>query len=448
MAKTKFLVAVVDDEEDILKTVRAVLKKDYSVLTFSDPEIAIRELEPADADVLLLDIKMPSIDGLSFLKRIKGSSPDTEVIMLTAVGDSRTAIGAMKAGAYDYINKPFDVEDLKAAIEKALEKRALAKENKAYKAACDAAFCQILGNSGAMKKLFDLVAKVAPADSTVLITGETGSGKELIARAIHKNSKRDARPFVAVNCAAIPESLFETELFGHEKGSFTGAFERRIGRFEHADGGTIFLDEIGCLSAPMQAKFLRVLQENEITRVGAADPVKIDARVICATNMDLFEMVKRGVFRQDLYYRLNVIPINIPPLRERDDDIIIIFRAFLERFNKKFGKDVSASAEFIEALKSYDWPGNVRELENTAERVVALSCGKVLLIDDLPSDIRNKRISDIPLNEILDKCESEHLLQALSLTDWNQSKAAEVLRIDRSTLISKMKKHCLSRRID
>jgi len=317
MAKIKSLVAVVDDEDDILQTVRTVLKKDYSILTFSDPEKALRELESADADVLLLDIKMPRIDGLSFLKKAKTLFPDTEVIMLTAVGDSRTAISSMKAGAYDYINKPFDVEELRASIEKALEKRSLAKENRAYRASCDGAFCEIIGSCDVMKRLFELVAKIAPTDSTVLINGETGSGKELVARAIHKSSKRSAKPFVAVNCAAIPENLFETELFGHEKGSFTGAFERRTGRFEHADGGTIFLDEIGCLSMAMQAKLLRVLQEGEISRVGASDPLKIDVRVICATNMDLMSMVKKGTFRQDLFYRLNVIPVFVPPLRDR-----------------------------------------------------------------------------------------------------------------------------------
>lgn len=449
MTKTKPLIAVVDDEEDILQTVRAVLKKDYSVLPFSDPEKALRELEPADVDILLLDIKMPSIDGLSFLKKVKVFSPDTEVIMLTAVGDSKTAISAMKAGAYDYLNKPFEVEELRASIEKALEKRCLAKENRAYRAACDGSFCEIIGNSDVMKELFELVSKIAPTDSTVLINGETGSGKELVARAIHKSSNRAAKPFVAVNCAAIPENLFETELFGHEKGSFTGAFDRRTGRFEHADGGSIFLDEIGCLSTAMQAKLLRVLQEGEISRVGASEPIKIDTRVICATNMDLLVMVKKGAFRQDLFYRLNVIPVCVPPLRVRDDDIAVLFYGFLERFNKKFGKKITgASDKFLEALKSYDWPGNVRELENTAERIVALSGGGVLEVADLPADIRNRRASDIPLNEILDKCESQHLLEALSLTDWNQSKAAEILRIDRSTLISKMKKHSLGRRVD
>ncbi|MFA5104986.1 MAG: sigma-54 dependent transcriptional regulator [Candidatus Margulisiibacteriota bacterium] len=444
MAKIKPLIAVVDDEDDILRTIKAVLKNDYNVATFQDPQKAFSTILSLNADILLLDIKMPSFNGIDFLRAIKKDIPDLEVIVVTAMGDSKNAISAMKLGAYDYINKPFDVEELKVAIEKALGKRCLAKENRAYRAAYEGSFYEIIGGSDVMKKLFELVAKIAPADSTVLITGETGSGKELVARAVHKSSKRAAKPFVAVNCAAIPENLFETELFGHEKGSFTGAFERKTGRFEYADGGTIFLDEIGCLSTALQAKLLRVLQEGEISRVGGSGPVKIDVRVICATNMDLFTMVKRGAFRQDLFYRLNVIPVNVPALRERGDDITVLFYGFLDRFNKKFGKNITrVSAQFIEALKSYNWPGNVRELENTAERIAALSCGEVLEIEDLPADIRNRRASNIPLNEILDKCESQHLLEALSLTGWNQSKAADILKIDRSTLISKMKKHSI-----
>ncbi len=447
MAKNKPVVAVIDDEEDILHTLKAVLKKDYSVVGYSDPNQVLSQIERAYPDVILLDIKMPCIDGISLLKSLKNILPEVETIMITAVGDSRTAISAMKAGAFDYINKPFDVEELQASIKKALEKSSLARENKAYRAASESAFCEIVGGSVVMKDLFDLVAKIAPADSTVLITGETGSGKELVARAIHKKSRRAEKPFVAVNCAAIPDNLFETELFGHERGSFTGAFERRIGRFEHADGGTIFLDEIGCLSMAMQAKLLRVLQESEITRVGGAEPVEIDARVICATNMDLLSMVNKGVFRQDLYYRLNVIPVNVPPLRTRGDDVLLLFTGFLERFNKKFGKSLQASSALMGALKNYYWPGNVRELENVVERLVALSCKEMLDTDCLPAEISGLHAVKLPINEALDRCESECLFEALSLTGWNQSKAAEVLGIDRSTLISKMKKHSMTRRV-
>ena len=298
-----------------------------------------------------------------------------------------------------------------------------------------------------MRELFDLISRVAPADSTVLITGETGSGKELVARAIHRSSNRSGSPFVAVNCAAIPENLFETELFGHEKGSFTGAMERRIGRFEYADGGTIFLDEIGCLSAPMQAKLLRVLQEDEIVRVGGTEPVKIDARVICATNADLAGSVKKKLFRDDLFYRLNVIPVPVPALRQRGEDIILIFHHFLERFNKKFGKRIrSVSNDLINAISTYPWPGNVRELENVAERMVALAQMDSLDLRDLPSEIKSKEEIKVPLNDILDGYEAEYIIKALSITDGNQSKAADLLRIDRSTLISKMKKHSISSR--
>ncbi len=447
MAKNKPLIAVVDDEDDILRTIKAVLKNDYNISVFSDPEKALSEIMSLNVEVLLLDIKMPSIDGISFLKRVKADIPDIEVIMVTAMGDSKNAIAAIKAGAYDYINKPFDVEELRASIEKALEKRRLVKENRAYKISSEDEFVEIIGKSPAMRELFDLISRVAPADSTVLITGETGSGKELVARAIHRRSKRSARPFVAVNCAAIPENLFETELFGHEKGSFTGAMERRIGRFEYADGGTIFLDEIGCLSAPMQAKLLRVLQEDEIVRVGGTEPVKIDARVICATNADLAGSVKKKLFRDDLFYRLNVIPVPVPALRQRGEDIILIFHHFLERFNKKFGKRIrSVSNDLINAISTYPWPGNVRELENVAERMVALAQMDSLDLRDLPSEIKSKEEIKVPLNDILDGYEAEYIIKALSITDGNQSKAADLLRIDRSTLISKMKKHSISSR--
>lgn len=445
MAKSKPLVAVIDDEDDILRTIKAVLKNDYNVEVFSNPEKAFSEIPSLNVEVLLLDIKMPSIDGISFLKRIKTELPDLEVIMVTAMGDSKNAISAIKAGAYDYINKPFDVEELKTSIEKALEKRRLIKENQAYKISCNDEFVEIIGRSFAMRSLFDLISRVAPADSTVLITGETGSGKELVARAIHRKSKRSARPFVAVNCAAIPENLFETELFGHEKGSFTGALERRIGRFEYADGGTIFLDEIGCLSAPMQAKLLRVLQEDEIVRVGGIEPVKIDVRVICATNADLAGSVKKKLFRDDLFYRLNVIPVQVPALRQRCEDIALLFHYFLERFNKKFGKQIkNVSKDLINVMSAYSWPGNVRELENVAERMVALAQRDSLDVKDLPSEIKSKETVNISLNDLLDGYEAEYIVKALSITEGNQSKAADLLKIDRSTLISKMKKHSIS----
>jgi len=448
MATKKPHILVVDDDEDILKTISAVLKDDYKISVSSNPIETLKIISSKDIDLMLLDIKMPKMDGITLLRKVKESSPLIEVIMLTAVGDIKTAINAMKEGAYDYINKPFDVEELKLSIEKALEKRSILKENLAYKANYESNYCDIIGSSKKMKALFETIEKIAPTDSTVLIVGETGTGKEMIAKAIHKKSKRSSRPFIAVNCAAIPENLFETELFGHEKGSFTGAFEKKIGKFEYASDGTIFLDEIGCLPLPLQAKLLRVLQENEVTRVGGNEPIPINTRLICATNMDLFEMSKKGEFRQDLYYRLNVIPINVPPLRERDDDIVHIFHNFVERFSKKFGKKVVISQDLIDAIKKYNWPGNVRELENTAERIVAMASDKILKAEDFFFGLNKEIFAIEPLNDFIEKEESEYIKKVLVLSDWNQTRAAESLKIDRSTLISKIKKYSIKKDID
>ncbi|MCX5749898.1 MAG: sigma-54 dependent transcriptional regulator [Candidatus Saganbacteria bacterium] len=444
MSKPRPLIAAVDDEEDILKTINTVLKPTYNVTAFSSPEDALKKIPPLNVDAVLLDIKMPKMDGITFLKKLKKTDPEVPVIILTALSDSRTAVNAMKEGAYDYINKPFDADELKLVIEKALEKRTLEKENRAYREISKESFEDIIGTSEPMRKVFGLIEKIAPSDSTVMITGETGSGKEMVAKAIHRKSNRKNKLFVAVNCAAVPENLFESELFGHERGSFTGALERHIGKFELADGGTIFLDEVGCLPYPMQAKLLRVVQESEVQRIGGSKATKIDIRIICATNADLKDSVKKGTFREDLFFRLNVIPVDVPPIRSRTQDIPLLLEYFLGRFNKRSNKRIKAfTPQAINILKGYYWPGNVRELENAVERLVVLSSKDIIDAGDLSFNIIDKH--DIPvqmrLEDAVGHFERDHLTKIFLKAGCIQSKAAKMLGIDRSTLISKLKKY-------
>lgn len=443
MTKAKLTIAAIDDEQDILDTIKTVLKPFYNVLTFTDANEALKKILLRNVSLVLLDIKMPKSDGHLILKKIKEEDPLLDVIMISALNDSKNAASAMKAGAYDYISKPFDVDELVAVIEKAMEKRALLKENLAFKSAGDSSFPDMIGKSGAMLALFDTISKVAAVDSTVLITGETGTGKELVAKAIHKKSNRKNKPYVVVNCAAIPDTLFESELFGHERGAFTGAVERRIGKFEFADGGTIFLDEVACLPYPMQAKLLRVLQEGEVLRIGNPEAIPIDARVICAANVDLEELIEKGGFRQDLFYRLNVIPVKVPSLKERGEDVLILSDHFLRKYSKKFGKKIIGFSESAKALiKKHSWPGNVRELENIVERLVALSHSDVIDVTDFAQDIAGEaRTIKLPLAKALDEFESQYLKKALKVSGGNQTKAAEMLKIDRTTLISKINRH-------
>lgn len=446
MTKAKPTIAAIDDEKSILVTIKTLLKPYYNVLTFTDAEEAFKNIFFKNVSLVILDINMPKINGISVLKKIKEEDPILDVIMLTALDDSKNAISAMKAGAYDYILKPFDSEGLRAAIEKAMERRSLLKENLAYKIADEFSIPDFIGKSDSMLSLFNEISKVARVDSTVLITGETGAGKEMVAKAIHKKSKRKNKPFVTVNCAAIPENLFESELFGHERGAFTGAFERRIGKFEFAEGGTIFLDEVGCLPYNMQAKLLRLLQEEEVIRVGSSEAIPVDARVICATNINLGELIDKGVFRQDLFYRLNVIPVKVPPLRERGEDIILLAQYFLAKYSKKFGKkmqDFSQSAKML--LKKHPWPGNVRELENLIERMAVLSSSEIIDVFDFPRDFcEDAKKINLPLNQAMEEFEFGIIKNAIKSAGGNQSKAAEILKIDRSTLISKLKHYGLN----
>jgi len=444
MAKARPLIAVVDDEEDILKTVKAIFKSLYDVVAFADPLEALKKIPSLNPELILLDIKMPGMDGISLLKELKRLDPDIEVVMVTAMADSRSAVASMQAGAYDYINKPFDAEEMKLVIEKAIEKKRLEKENRALRQMTRESFGEMIGQSDAMRDVFDLIERVAASDSTVLITGETGSGKEMVAKAVHKRSGRHDRPFIAVNCAAIPENLFESELFGYERGAFTGALERHAGIFEIADQGTVFLDEIGCLPYQMQAKLLRVIQEGEVNRIGGSGPVPVDIRLICATNADLKELAKKGSFRQDLYYRLNVIPVKVPPLRSRTEDIPLLLSHFLSKFNKKMNRNIRGfNDSAVRLLSGYMWPGNVRELENVVERIVVLAQKDFVEIEDLPKGIFDE--CDLPddaeLLKFLDDSEKDHIAKTLIRTGGNHSRAARALKIDRTTLLSKLRKH-------
>ena len=445
MQKAKYTVLAVDDEKDILETVKAVLKPNYNVLVCSDPQDAPAKIRKNNVDIMLLDIKMPLYDGITLLKKVKsmdeGSSID--VVMLTALNDPKKAVEAIKAGAYDYICKPFEVEDLKAIIARALERKELLAENKALKSMVNVGFEDVIGRCPQMMEVMEQISSVAFSDASVVITGDTGCGKELIAKTIHKKSKRAGRPFFAVNCAAIPENLFESEFFGYEKGAFTGAFERHAGKFEAADKSTLFLDEIGCLPLPMQAKLLRVIQESEVQRLGSAFQLPVDVRLISATNVDLRQAVKKGSFRSDLYFRLNVVPIQLPSLRQRQDDIILFLDHFLAKYNKKYDKNISGFSEkALQKLREYAWPGNIRELENTVERLVLLCKSGSIGENDILSDFFClDDIIDLPLKEACEKFEKDYIEKALNEAGGNQSKASRALKIDRTTLLSKVRRY-------
>ena len=449
MNKAKSNILVVDDEPDMLETFRSILKKKYRVITSNSGKGALTILKKERVDICLLDIKMPDMDGIEVLKRIKDIDENLEVIMVTALKDVKLAVKAMKLGAFEYINKPFEVDELLALTEKALEKRSLLKENIALKEMVkdSSRYCDLIGKTKPMQDILKLIDDVSETNSTVLITGESGTGKELVARAIHKNSKRAEKPFIVVNCVAIPDNLLESELFGHEKGSFTGAIERKIGKFELADQGTIFLDEIGCMSPNMQAKLLRVLENGSIDRIGEGNPIPLDIRVIAATNIDFKTSIKEKSFREDLYYRLNVIPVHMPSLRKRIEDIPLFVEYFLNKFNKLLNKSVkSLSQEALEALIAYRWPGNVRELQNLIERVVALSKNEIINLQDFPKDIVNykdpeflisKRLKGT-LKQAAQDFEKDFIVAALREAEKNQTHAARLLGIHRTTLISKM----------
>ncbi|PYM20017.1 MAG: hypothetical protein DMD78_22980 [Candidatus Rokuibacteriota bacterium] len=440
------VILVVDDEPGLRESFRLILDDEYEVVDVPDGGAALDVLRSSQVDLVLLDIRLPGMDGIEVLERIKAIDEAVEVILVTAVKTVRTAVAAMKLGAFDYLTKPFEEDELLSLVRRALERRSLEREVVYLRAELERRhdFDEIVGQHLEMQKLYRLVTHVARTPTTVLITGESGTGKELIARAIHRQSPRRDKPFVAVNPAAIAETLMESELFGHEKGAFTGAFQRKLGKFELAQGGTLFLDEIATLRPELQAKLLRVLQEREIERVGAGRAIKIDVRIIAATNVDLTEAVSAGTFRDDLYYRLNVVHLAVPPLRERREDIPLLVGHFIHRYNHEFRKHIETpTAEALDALCAYHWPGNVRELQNVIERAVVLVDAGTIGLDDLPLELsvgasRAEAHDAMPLNEASDRFERQIVVRMLDRVEGNVSEAARLLGIHRNSLKAKL----------
>ncbi len=447
----KYKILIVDDEEIVRDALSEWLSNlGYQTTAVDDGFKAIEQVELDDWDVALVDLKMPKMGGIELLRRLREIKPDLPVIIITGHGSVDSAVMAMKEGAADYVMKPFNPEEINIIIKKLFEHREIIKENIILRKELAKRFQleDLIGKSPKMQKIFELIKTVAPTKSTVLIRGESGTGKELVARAIHNLSPRNKGPFIATACGAMPETLLEAELFGYEKGAFTGATSQHKGRIEMADQGTLFLDEIGDISPKTQVDLLRFLQEREFRRIGGKELIKVDTRVIAATNKNLEEMIKKGTFREDLYYRLNVITIEIPPLRERKEDIPLLIEHFLNKFNIENRKNISEiSPDALELLMTYDWPGNVRELENLIEHSVVVSKGNKIGKKDLPRNVIDKfSIPKLITKDLrLEIVEKEHILNVLSTCDWNIKKAAEVLGINRVTLYNKIEKYGLKR---
>jgi len=447
-------ILIVDDEKNYLVVLEALLSPEgYEIMTSDKAQEALRLIQECDIDLVLTDMKMPGMTGMELLEEAKKIKPEVPVIMMTAYGTIEMAVEAMKKHAYDYITKPFQNEELKLTIHKALENYRLVKENRRLSEALSERFGyrNIVGKSKPMLKVYDLIGKVAQSKASVLITGPSGTGKELIAKAIHYESPRKDRPFVSVNCGALAETLLESELFGHEKGAFTGAIAMKKGRFELADGGTLFLDEIGDMPPPLQVKLLRVLQEMEFERVGGTKTIKVDVRVLSASNRNLKDDVAAGVFREDLIYRLNVIHIEVPPLRERMEDIRLLVTHFIEKYGN--GRKIELTPQAWEALYTHTWPGNVRELENVIERAVVLNSEGLIDLKDLPVEFTKAKGDldvdrfippDALLQSTLEEIEEKLVRRALKRSGNVQSHAAERLGITKSLIQHKMKKYNIS----
>ncbi len=445
-------ILVVDDEESMCKFMQIMLGKEgYEVATAQGGNQALEEIRRNSYDLVIADLMMPGISGIELLSQVKSYNPDINFIVMTAFASVDTAIEALKNGAFDYITKPFKVDEVKIAIRKSLEHRRITKENISLKKELhrEFSFTNFIGDDPQITKMKEMGKKIAESDSTVLVCGESGTGKELVAKAIHYHSRRSERRFVSINCAAIPEGLLESELFGHTKGAFTGAVKDKEGLFMVANEGTFFLDEVAITSPAIQAKLLRVLEEKEMTPVGGTKPINVDVRLIAATNVDLEGEVKLGNFRADLFYRLNVIPITIPPLRERKDDIKLLTYYFINKYCGARGvKEKTISEKALEKLMAHRWPGNVRELENAMERAVVLSRKEQIEVEDLPENVKvEDRIGLIkeakPTSPTLEEIEKAYISWVLKEANWHKAKAAKLLGIDSSTLYRKIERYKL-----
>jgi DNA-binding NtrC family response regulator len=440
-------VLVVDDEFSVRDSLEQWFKKDgYRTRSAKDAGEALKILQDSPWDVLLVDIRMPGMDGMELQRRVHAINPAIIVIMITAYASVETAVQALKEGAFDYITKPIDPDELSHVVKRAIEQRRLVSENVQLREKVDqlSTPSHIVGDSPQMTKVLDMVRSVAATDATVLIRGESGTGKELIAQTIHANSKRRYFPIVPVNCGALPETLLESELFGHEKGAFTGAQYRRKGKIEMANGGTLFLDEVGTISPRTQVDLLRVLESKEFTRLGGSKPIKVEFRVVCATNQNLEKLVEEGEFREDLYFRLNVVTVSIPPLKERLEDIPPLAQHFLSKYSLQMNRPFEGfDPKAMDMLVRYGWPGNVRELANAVERALVVGAPPIVQVRDLPVRLSEK--VGLATGDSLEDMEQAHIQKILNRTEGNVTRAADILKVDRVTLYNKIKKYGLRR---
>ncbi len=447
-------ILVVDDDASLRRVTQMQLEEaGYAVLTAADAAAGLAAMDACGPSLVITDMKMPGISGIEFLRELRSRYPETTVILITAFGTVQTAVEAMRAGAYDYIAKPIDYDELLLVVERALERRSLLDEVRNLRASLDEKFGfeSIIGRAKPLLRVLNMAGRAALTDSVVLLCGETGTGKELLAKAIHQNSRRKDRPFVIINCGAIPKNLLESELFGYTKGSFTGAVAHKRGRVEIADGGTLFLDEIGELPFELQVKVLRLIQQGEVEKVGSTSSTRVDVRIVAATHRNLKAMVEEGTFREDLYYRLAVIPLELPPLRARKEDIPELAQYLFLQLKQKHGRpELRLPASLLPYFAGYDWPGNVRELENVIERLVVLTAGNEIALEDLPESLQQEKAAvdelrlDLPADGLsLEGVEKELIVRALRKFSWNQTQAAQYLDISRRTLIYRMEKYGL-----